>query len=103
MMVLRAENTSARVSSRKASTRPSIVTFAKAPPSMLRKRQRILNPSLGTLYYYVDHTILCPSNTGMQRVSRLLARALLESGERLVFVKWHTELDRKSTRLNPSH
>src|SRR3546814_10448331 len=26
--------------------------------------------------------------------SDLLARALLESGERLVFVKWHTELDR---------
>lgn len=56
-------------------------------------RQRILNPALGLLYYYVDHTINCPVNTGMQRVTRQLARALLSHGERIVFVKWSTQLN----------
>ena len=41
-----------------------------------------------TIYYYVDHTILCPVNTGMQRVTRRLGRALLEQGELVRFVKW---------------
>lgn len=40
------------------------------------------------IYYYVDHTILCPVNTGMQRVTRRLGRALLEQGELVRFVKW---------------
>ena len=40
------------------------------------------------IYYFVDHTIRCPVNTGMQRVTRRLGRALLESGERVRFVKW---------------
>ena len=40
------------------------------------------------IYYYVDHTIKCPINTGMQRVVRRLARSLMERGERLSFVKW---------------
>jgi FkbM family methyltransferase len=40
------------------------------------------------LYYYIDHTAVCPVNTGMQRVARRLARALLEAGEQLDFVKW---------------
>ena len=41
------------------------------------------------IYYYVDHTVGCPVNTGMQRLVRGLARSLLESGERLCFVKWN--------------
>lgn len=45
-----------------------------------------------TIYYFVDHTILCPVNTGMQRLTRQLARALLALGERVRFVKWHDEL-----------
>ncbi len=40
------------------------------------------------IYYYVDHTILCPVNTGVQRVVRCLGRALLEQGEQVRFVKW---------------
>ena len=40
------------------------------------------------IYFYVDHTIKCPSNTGMQRVTRRLGRALLELGEEIIFVKW---------------
>jgi glycosyltransferase involved in cell wall biosynthesis len=44
------------------------------------------------IYYYVDHTILCPVNTGMQRVARRLGRALLEAGEQIRFVKWDAHL-----------
>lgn len=41
------------------------------------------------IYYYVDHTVGCPVNTGMQRVVRGLAQSFVESGERLCFVKWN--------------
>ena len=41
------------------------------------------------IYYYVDHTVGCSVNTGIQRVVRGLARSFLEGGERLFFVKWH--------------
>ena len=40
------------------------------------------------LYYFVDHTILCNTNTGIQRVVRRLGEALLETGEIVRFVKW---------------
>ena len=40
------------------------------------------------IYFYVDHTILCPVNTGMQRVTRRLGRWLLKAGEKVFFVKW---------------
>lgn len=40
------------------------------------------------IYYWVDSTIKVPVNTGIQRVVRQLARGLLESGYRLVPVKW---------------
>lgn len=53
-------------------------------------RPVLLPPSKGQrkIYFYVDHTILCPSNTGMQRVTRRLGRALMELGEDILFVKW---------------
>lgn len=59
-----------------------------------KKRVRILNPSLGVVYYYVDHTVRCPTNTGMQRVTRQLACAMLRNGVKVVFVKWDNALDR---------
>lgn len=40
------------------------------------------------IYFYVDHTVQCPVNTGMQRVVRRLGRALLDAGESVIFVKW---------------
>ena len=43
------------------------------------------------IYYYVDHTILCPVNTGMQRVARRLGRALFDAGELVCFVKWDVQ------------
>ena len=39
-------------------------------------------------YYYVDHTVLLPANTGVQRVTRMLARQLIELGKNIRFVKW---------------
>lgn len=44
------------------------------------------------IYYYVDHTILCSNNTGMQQVTRRLGRALLEAEEKICFVKWDAHL-----------
>lgn len=40
------------------------------------------------LYYFVDHTILCETNTGLQRVVRRLGESLLDAGEIVRFVKW---------------
>lgn len=42
----------------------------------------------GVIYLYVDHTILCPANTGVQRTVRMIARSLLEMQEDVRFVKW---------------
>ena len=47
-----------------------------------------LPKGLRVVYYYVDHTVGCPVNTGMQRVVRGLARSFMDAGERLYFVKW---------------
>lgn len=41
-----------------------------------------------TIYYWIDHTVQCNTNTGVQRVTRCLAKELLEEGENVVFVKW---------------
>jgi len=43
---------------------------------------------IGKIFYWVDQTCVFPSNTGIQRVVRGLARALLENGLDLVPVKW---------------
>ncbi|WP_354278495.1 glycosyltransferase [Sphingomonas trueperi] len=48
-------------------------------------------PAKRVVLFYVDHTIKCPTNTGMQRVVRQLARGLVENGERIRFVKWVPE------------
>ena len=44
---------------------------------------------LGTIYYWVNSTIAFPKNTGIQRVTRQLARALADAGYRVVPVKWN--------------
>ena len=46
---------------------------------------------LGTIYYWIDSTILFYGNTGIQRVSRQLARAWTEIGVKLIAVKWGGE------------
>jgi FkbM family methyltransferase len=47
------------------------------------------NPSdsLGTIYYWIESTLIFPKNTGIQRVSRQLARGLMEMGFNLIPVK----------------
>lgn len=44
---------------------------------------------LGTVYFWVDHTIGFYKNTGIQRVTRNLARSLMESGASVCPVKWN--------------
>jgi FkbM family methyltransferase len=44
--------------------------------------------SLGTIYYWIESTIKFPKNTGIQRVSRQLARGLMEAGFKLIPVQW---------------
>ena len=44
-----------------------------------------------TIYMYVEHTANCPTNTGVQRVARGMAKGLIAQGERVRFVKWHAE------------
>jgi FkbM family methyltransferase len=41
-----------------------------------------------TLYLFVDHTISCNTNTGVQRVVRGLASGLARTEERVRYVKW---------------
>lgn len=43
---------------------------------------------LGMLYYWIDATLQFPKNTGIQRVSRQLARSLMAIGMNLIPVKW---------------
>ena len=43
---------------------------------------------IGAIYYWVDYTATFPSNSGIQRVVRSLARALIQQGFKLIPVKW---------------
>lgn len=54
--------------------------------------------ALGTIYYWVDHTRTYHGNSGIQRVVRALARALLEMGADLVGVRWNSA----TARLEPA-
>ena len=47
-----------------------------------------------TVYIYVEHTASCSTNTGVQRVTRGLAKSLLAQGERVRFVKWYAASQR---------
>ncbi len=46
------------------------------------------------LYIYVEHTANCPTNTGVQRVARSMAKGLVAQGECVRYVKWHAESQR---------
>ncbi len=50
--------------------------------------------ALGPVYYWVEHTVRCDINSGIQRVVRGLARALLEMGARLIPVVWNADAGR---------
>src|SRR3546814_6830715 len=53
----------------------------------------------GATYYLVDHTISYPKNTGIQRVVRSLAAALLRQGVCLIPAKWNQD---KTALLPPT-
>lgn len=42
----------------------------------------------GLIYYWLDATVSTAGNTGIQRVSRQLARHLIDQGHKLVPIKW---------------
>jgi glycosyltransferase involved in cell wall biosynthesis len=44
-----------------------------------------------TVLFYVGHTASYPQNTGIQRVTRRFAAALLEQGYGVLFVKWNNQ------------
>jgi glycosyltransferase involved in cell wall biosynthesis len=52
-------------------------------------------PGPGPIFLFVDHTVGCEINTGLQRVTRQIGRGLLETGEAPTFVKW----DHASSRI----
>jgi glycosyltransferase involved in cell wall biosynthesis len=52
------------------------------------EREESTSAAQAAYYVFVDHTIACPTNTGVQRVARGMAKALLEAGEDVRFVKW---------------
>ena len=60
-----------------------------ALPTRMRAHSPVSRNLLPVIYFFVDHTVKCPVNTGMQRVVRRLSRALLERGEQVVLVKWN--------------
>jgi glycosyltransferase involved in cell wall biosynthesis/SAM-dependent methyltransferase len=63
-----------------------------APQFLDKQNERKNNPlkkGERILYYYVDHTVGCEVNTGMQRLVRELGRSFQENGELIYFVKWN--------------
>lgn len=78
--------------SQQATTRP-IKTWNDYAAAVSGRIDRAAQPAarIGTVYYWIDATLQFAKNTGIQRVSRQLARNLTESGVRLVAVKWHAE------------
>ncbi len=54
-------------------------------------RENCMIDKIQHIYYWIDATLNFPKNTGIQRVTRLLARGLLEQGFSLIPVKWDTE------------
>ncbi len=43
------------------------------------------------IYYWIDHTAKSPTHTGVQRVTRSLARSLVNNNENIIFVRWDSE------------
>lgn len=80
---------------REASARPLLIwkDYAKAIREKLQEHSSESNiiASLKTVFYYVHHTIDYPGNTGIQRVTRGLARSLENNGVMPVYVKWNNQ------------
>lgn len=44
------------------------------------------------IYLFVDHTVACSTNTGLQRTARGIASGLVRLGQRVRYVKWEPQL-----------
>jgi glycosyltransferase involved in cell wall biosynthesis len=62
--------------------------YAREVKTCLDRSRRSTTKSL-TIYYWIDQTCQCPINTGVQRVVRMMAKALQDVGARLIPVKWN--------------
>lgn len=51
-------------------------------------------PYSGLIYYWIDATLAASGNTGIQRVTRQLAKQLIMTGHKLVPIKWDADEDR---------
>ncbi len=56
--------------------------------NLLKECKLIDHPNIGNIYYWVDHTARYPSNTGIQRVVRMLAKSLIVNKFNLIPVIW---------------
>ncbi len=72
--------------------KPAVIQLQHVPALAQRRSTTYLTKTKRVLYCYVDHTVGCCVNTGMQRVARSLARGLIEAGENVIFVRWCPEL-----------
>jgi glycosyltransferase involved in cell wall biosynthesis len=72
-----------------AVSRP-ILSWREYATRVLAILQDFDNPlrRLDKIYYWVDHTCTYPANSGMQKVTRGLSRALQPTGVSLIPVKW---------------
>jgi glycosyltransferase involved in cell wall biosynthesis len=70
--------------------------YANRVSGLLTKAANPLN-RLSEVYFWVDDTCLNPSNSGIQRVARQLARSLISLGVKLIPCKWN----RMEKRLYP--
>jgi glycosyltransferase involved in cell wall biosynthesis len=70
-----------------------IPTWSEYASSVGELLDRLNDPrsKLGFVYYWIDHTISYPSNSGIQRTTRSLARSLLDQGVKLIPVKWDNQ------------
>jgi glycosyltransferase involved in cell wall biosynthesis len=56
--------------------------------SQSNQQDTLIQNSALRILYYVEHTSRFDANTGLQRVGRMLAKSLLETGCSLFFVEW---------------
>jgi glycosyltransferase involved in cell wall biosynthesis len=75
-------------------TTPPVIVLSGDPTTRARTVSQSMT-LIGTLgqtdapiYYWIDDTARCPFNSGIQRVTRQLARALIATGVRVIPVLW---------------
>ena len=77
-----------------AATARHIDSWSEYATALVQNLGRTVDPAVrvGRVYYWIDHTSTYPGNSGIQRVTRGLARALIEAGLELIPVRWSEQL-----------